>query len=275
MHLNLVIAFAAGLLGFFSPCIVPLIPGYLSFVSGVSLAELGHAPGYPTEGMPLPPKGASQSSPPKGSSLSRPTAQNLPKPSTAGRILWATLVFVLGFSVIFTALGASASLAGAFVLTNREWLSRIGGAVVILLGLSMLGVVKIPGLYRERRVQITRRPAGLGGTFLVGMAFGFAWTPCVGPVLGAILTLAATTQRAGDGALLLFAYSLGLGIPFLVTALLLTTAFSALRAVSRHAHAIEVASGAFLVVMGTALLFDWVFRLNAWILQAFPVRPAL
>lgn len=253
MHLNLVIAFAAGLLGFFSPCIVPLIPGYLSFVSGVSLAELGHAPGYPTEGMPLPP----------------------PKPSTAGRILWATLVFVLGFSVIFTALGASASLAGAFVLTNREWLSRIGGVIVILLGLSMLGLIKIPGLYRERRVQITRRPAGLGGTFLVGMAFGFAWTPCVGPVLGAILTLAATTQRAGDGALLLFAYSLGLGIPFLVTALLLTTAFSALRAVSRHAHAIEVASGAFLVVMGTALLFDWVFRLNAWILQAFPVRPAL
>ncbi len=241
MHLNLAIAFAAGLLGFFSPCVVPLIPGYLSFVSGVSISELDAV------------------------ELRRHT----------GRVVGATLVFVLGFAAVFTALGASASLAGAFVLTNREWLSRIGGVVVILLGLSMLGIVKIPGWHRERRVQITRRPGGLAGMLLVGMAFGFAWTPCVGPVLGAILTLAATTQRAGDGARLLFAYSLGLGVPFLLTALLLTTAFGVLRTLARYAHAIEVASGTFLVVMGTALLFDWVFRLNAWILQAFPIRPAL
>lgn len=241
MHLNLVIAFVAGLLGFFSPCIVPLIPGYLSFVSGVSLTDLDEGE----------------------------------RRRHAGRILAATLVFVLGFAAIFTALGATASLVGAFVLTNREWLSRIGGAIVILFGLSMLGVVRIPGWYRERRLQVTRRPAGIAGIFLAGMAFGFAWTPCVGPVLGAILTLAATTQRAGSGALLLFVYSLGLGLPFLATALLLSTALGALRAVSRHAHAIEVASGAFLVVMGAALVFDWVFRLNAWILQAFPIRPAL
>ncbi len=241
MHLNLAIAFAAGLLGFFSPCVVPLIPGYLSFVSGVSISELDAV------------------------ELRRHT----------GRVVGATLVFVLGFAAVFTALGASASLAGAFVLTNREWLSRIGGVVVILLGLSMLGIVKIPGLHRERRVQITRRPGGLAGMFLVGMAFGFAWTPCVGPVLGAILTLAATTQRAGDGARLLCAYSLGLGLPFLLTALLLTTAFGTLRMLARNARAIEVASGMFLVVMGTALLFDLVFRLNAWILQIFPVRPAI
>ncbi len=241
LQLNLAIAFAAGLLGFFSPCVVPLIPGYLSFVSGLSLLEMDHAE----------------------------------RRRHVGRVLAATVTFVLGFSAIFTALGASASVLGGFVLTNREWLGRIGGAIVILLGLSMLGVIKIPGFYQERRVRLTRRPSGLPGTFLVGMAFGFAWTPCVGPVLGAILTLAATTQRAGDGAFLLFAYSLGLGIPFLATALLLTTAFGALRAVSRYTHAIEVSSGAFLVVMGTALLFGWVFRLNAWILQAFPVRPAL
>ena len=107
------------------------------------------------------------------------------------------------------------------------------------------------------------------------MAFGFAWTPCVGPVLGAILTLAATTPRAADGAILLFAYSLGLGVPFLATAVLLTTTFEGLRSLSRHARVIETASGAFLVVMGGALLFDLMFRLNAWILQIFPVRPAL
>jgi len=240
-HLTLVVAFAAGVLGFFSPCIVPLIPGYLSFVSGLSIVEM-EAP---------------------------ERRRNL------GRVLGATLVFVLGFSVIFTALGASASVVGSFVLVNREALSRVGGIVVILLGLFMLGLIRIPGLYRERRIQFSRRPGGLIGVFLVGMAFGFAWTPCVGPVLGAILTLAATTQRAVGGAAMLFAYSLGLGLPFLAAAVVITTAFSMVRTMNRYAHAIEVASGAFLVVMGAALLFDWVFRLNAWILRILPIRPLL
>src|SRR5579884_2733915 len=178
VHVNLLIAGAAGLLGFFSPCVLPLIPGYISFVSGVSLAELqgGHGRRH------------------------------------LGRVVAATVAFVFGFSVVFTALGASASLVGAFVLRNREILSRIGGILVLLLGLSVLGVIRLPGLSRERRVPLTRRPAGFLGAFLVGMAFAFAWTPCIGPVLAAILTLAATTQRAGDGAALLFAYSLGLGV---------------------------------------------------------------
>jgi len=240
-HINLAVAFAAGVLGFFSPCVVPLIPGYLSFVSGVSLWDM----------------------------------QLAERRQHIGRVLSTTAVFVLGFSVIFTALGASASLVGAFVLGNRVLFSRLGGVVVIMLGLIMLGVIKIPALAQERRVQVARRPRSVLGAFPIGMAFGFAWTPCVGPVLGAILTLAATTQRGTDGAVLLFAYSLGLGIPFLVTAILLTTTFEALRSLGRYAHVIERASGAFLVVMGTALLFDLVFRLNAWILQVLPVRPAL
>jgi len=146
-HLNLVIAFAAGVLGFFSPCIVPLIPGYLSFVSGVSLAEL-----QPSE-----------------------------RAKHVRRVVLATAIFVLGFSIIFTGLGASASIFGAFVLGNRLLLTRIGGVIVILLGLSMLGVIKIPTLSRERRMHLTRRPATLLGALPVGMAFGFAWTPCVGP----------------------------------------------------------------------------------------------
>lgn len=240
MHLNVLIAGAAGLLGFFSPCVLPLIPGYLSFLSGVSLAELQ------CDGRRY-----------------------------VGRVVLATVAFVVGFSVVFTALGASASLVGAFVLRNRDVFSRIGGVVVILLGLSVLGVVRVPGFYRERRVHLERRPPGVLGTILVGMAFAFAWTPCIGPVLGAILTLAATTQRAGDGAVLLFFYSLGLGLPFLATALLLTTAFGALRRAARYARAVELGSGAFLVLMGVALLLDWVSRLNAWILRVFPVRPAL
>lgn len=143
MSVNLTVAFAAGILGFFSPCVVPLIPGYISFVSVVSLWDL------------------------------RPAERR----EHLSRVLLATIAFVFGFSLIFTALGASASYLGAFVIGNRLLLSRIGGVIVILLGLTMLGMIRIPGLARERRVQIARRPGGLLGAFPIGMAFGFAWTP--------------------------------------------------------------------------------------------------
>lgn len=235
-EVNLILAFAAGMLGFASPCIVPLIPGYVSFVSGLSLSEMD-----PEE-----------------------------RRRHLGRMWLSTLLFVLGFSAVFTAMGASATVAGNFILSNRQWLSRVGGAVVIVLGLSVLGVLRIPALYRERRFHV-----GRGGAFPVGMAFAFAWTPCVGPVLAAILTLAATAARASDGALLLFSYSLGLGVPFLVAAGLLSTAFDALGWFRRHGRAIEAVSGAFLVVMGAALMFDLVFRLNTWILRLFPFQPAI
>ena len=238
---TLVLAFAAGVLGFLSPCIVPLIPGYLSFVSGVSLGEM------------------------EVSERRRHLAQ----------VLLATALFVLGFSAVFTAMGASASVLGGFIVENRLWLGRIGGTIVILLGLSVLGVVKVPGLYHERRFQVQQRPGGMLGAIPVGMAFGFAWTPCVGPVLAAILTLAATVQGASGGALLLFAYSLGLGVPFLLAAVLITTAVDAFAWIRRHGRAIETASGAFLVVMGGAMVLDLVFRLNTWILRFFPFRPAL
>ncbi len=237
--LSLPVAFDAGVLGFFSPCILPLIPGYLSFVAGVSLAEL------------------------EGSGGARL------------RVLGATAVFVLGFSTIFTALGASASLAGGFVLSNRELLSRAGGAIVILFGLVVLGVVSVPGLARERRILITRRPTGWLGVLLVGMAFGFAWTPCVGPILGAILTLAATAARADRGAVLLFVYSLGLGLPFLAAAACLSGVARAFLAARRYVRSVEVAGGLLLVVLGTALLFDWVYRLNSWFMQIVPLRPIL
>ncbi|MGH8244810.1 MAG: cytochrome c biogenesis CcdA family protein, partial [Gammaproteobacteria bacterium] len=145
--MNLILAFGAGVLGFVSPCVVPLIPGYLSFVSGLSLSEMD-----PAE-----------------------RRRNL------GRVMASTLLFILGFSVILTAMGASATLASSFILGNRQWLSRIGGVLIILLGLSVLGVLKIPALYREHRFRVRRR-GGLWGAFPIGMAFAFAWTPCIGPV---------------------------------------------------------------------------------------------
>ncbi len=240
-QVSLIFAFAAGILGFLSPCVVPLVPGYLSFVSGVSLQEMELAE----------------------------------RRHHIAHTLVATSMFVLGFSAIFTALGATASLAGAFVLSHRQVLSRIAGVVVIALGLSILGVIALPGFSRERRIHLTSRPGGVLGAFPVGMAFGFAWIPCIGPVLAAILSVAATTERAVDGALLLFAYSLGLGVPFLIAAMLLTTAFGALRWVKRHGRLIEAASGTFLILMGVALVFDMVFRLNGWILRLIPFRPVI
>lgn len=238
---NVVLAFIAGVLGFLSPCVVPLIPGYLSFVSGLSLAEL---------------------------SLEQ-------RRQHAGRVLLATALFVLGFAAVFTGLGASASLLGELVLGNRQWLSRVGGAVVITLGLAVLGVIRVPGLARERRWHLRRRPLGLLGALPVGMAFGFAWTPCVGPVLTAVLTLAAATQTAAQGALLLFAYAMGLGIPFLATAALLVAAVDVLGWLRRHARAVTTASGIFLLVMGAAMVTDLLFLLNTYLIRLVPFRPVL
>ncbi len=238
---GIIVAFAAGILGFLSPCVVPLIPGYLSFVSGLSLAEM---------------------------SLEE-------RRRHLGRVLAATTLFVLGFSVIFTALGASASALGNLILDNRQWLSRIGGAIVIVLGLAVLGIIKVPGLFRTRRLDMQRRPFGLIGAFPVGMAFGFAWTPCVGPVLSGVLTLAAAAQTAATGALLLFAYSLGLGLPFLITAVLMTTAFDAMGWLRRNARAVTAVSGVFLLIMGTAMVTDVLFTLNTWLIRLVPFRPAI
>ncbi len=240
-EVNVPLAFAAGLLGFLSPCIVPLIPGYLSFVSGVSLSGMAGT----TRG------------------------------EHRARVLSSTLSFVLGFAAIFAALGASASYLGSFILVNRIWLGRAGGIIVVLLGLSVLGILKIPWLSRERRLHLPQGRGGVLGAFPVGMAFAFAWTPCIGPVLAAILTLAATTQRTLDGAVLLLAYALGLGIPFLITAVLMTGAVDALGWVRAHGRAIEVSSGVFLVAMGAALALDLIFRFNTWILRLFPFRPVI
>jgi cytochrome c-type biogenesis protein len=241
IEVNLILAFAAGLLGFLSPCVVPLIPGYLSFVSGLSLTEMSMEE----------------------------------RRRHLGRVLFATTLFVLGFAVIFTAMGASASALGDLVLGNRQVLSRAGGVVVILLGLAVLGIIKVPGLYRERRFAIARPPLGLIGAFPVGMAFGFAWTPCVGPVLTAVLTLAAASQTAGTGALLLFAYSMGLGLPFLITAVLMTAAFDAMGWLRRNARIVTTASGVFLLVMGTAMVTDVLFTLNTWLIRLVPIRPVI
>lgn len=220
----------AGVLSFTSPCCLPLMPGYLSYVSGVI------------------PDGAGAV-------------------ATRRRVLGAALLFVLGFSVVFTLLGATASAAGSFLLQHRLLLERVGGVVVIVMGLVFMGALRIPALSREVRFDLRRIPTGPAGAVPLGMAFAVGWTPCVGPVLAGVLAAAATTGSVGVGAGLLFVYSLGLGIPFVVLALAQARAARTFAWFRRHARGVELAGGAVLVTMG-ALMFtgQWI-RLFAPLLR--------
>jgi cytochrome c-type biogenesis protein len=168
-----------------------------------------------------------------------------------------SLFFVLGFSAIFVALGATASFVGQILLSSRVWVERIGGIIVIIFGLYMIGVIEIPFLYSEKRVHVEAKP-GLGylSSFVIGLSFAAGWTPCVGPVLGAALTWAASTQTVGQGVVMLSAYSLGLGLPFLLTGLVLETASGILRRLNRYMGVISKASGVLLILMGLLLFSD-------------------
>jgi cytochrome c-type biogenesis protein len=218
-NVSLIAAFGAGFLSFISPCVLPLIPGYLSFVSGVSLEEMRD---------------------------DRATAARR-------QVVITSLAFVLGFSLVFIALGASASALGKFLFRNSTLLERIAGVLVIIIGLHTMGVFRIPFLETEKRLQAGAKPKTLMGAVLVGMAFGFGWTPCIGPILSGILVLAGSKETIWEGVVMLAVYSAGLGIPFLLTALAINKFFAASGRIRRHYHAIEVTSGALLVGIGLLL----------------------
>jgi cytochrome c-type biogenesis protein len=211
------LAFVAGIVSFTSPCCLPLMPGYVAYVSGTAA---GHEGGV----------------------------------AVRSRVLGSALLFVVGFAAIFTALGAGASAIGPLIVRNRMVLERVGGLLVVVMGLLTIGVVRIPFLMREARIDLRRvRPGPLGAVPL-GMAFAVGWTPCVGPVLASVLAAAATTRTAWAGAGLLFVYALGLGIPFLLLAwghARASTAFSWLR---RRGRTIEVLGGTVLIAMGVLML---------------------
>jgi cytochrome c-type biogenesis protein len=214
------VALVAGAASFLSPCVLPLLPAYLSFVSGLSVDELG-----------------------KGTR----------------KVLLGTAAFVLGFSVVFALLGAGFSFAGALV-RNQNLLRTIAGAVLVVLGLVLVGL-GMPGfLQREMRPLLRTAPRGPAGAFVMGVAFAFGWTPCVGPILASILTMAAQGNNPAGGALLLFVYSLGMGIPFLVSGLFVGFALRAFNRVRKHLRVIQIACGAILVVYGALLItgqFTW------------------
>lgn len=220
-EVTLLAAFAAGFLSFVSPCVLPLIPGYISFVSGISVEEMrGDAP---------------------------PATSRL-------QIFITSLAFVIGFSLVFVALGASATAIGKFLFARLPLFSKIAGAVLIVFGLHTMGVFRLAFLETEKRVHSQRKPAGPLGAVLVGVAFAFGWTPCIGPILGGILAIAGSKNSVMEGITLLAVYSLGLGIPFLLTSLAINQFFGAARRIRRYYHAIELASGALLIVIGVLII---------------------
>ncbi len=226
LRLTFAVAFTAGLLSFLSPCVLPLIPSYVGFLTGLTLEELD---------------------------VRRGTA------------LVHALWFVAGFSLIFVALGATASALGVLLLQSQVWLARVGGIVVVLFGLYLLGVLRPGFLMRERKLQLARKPLGYLGSTFVGMTFGAAWTPCIGPILGAILTLAAAQASVAHGSVLLAVYSLGLAIPFVATALLLDRFLVWFRRFRPYLAWVERITGILLIVLGLLLLTDRFTLIAGWL----------
>lgn len=225
-----IFAFLAGVVSFLSPCVLPLIPGYVSMVSKMSFDE-----------------------------LTQDRAEG-----KAVKILMPSVLFVLGFAFVFVMLGASASYLGSFMQQHKILLLRISGVIILFFGLFSMDLIKIPFLYRERRLNLPASNLGLAGTFLLGIAFGFGWTPCVGPILASILLYASTSEGAAKGAALLFVYSIGLGLPFILTGLALSKALNAFTWIKRNYGIYKIVVGGVLIIVGILMITNSLFYLNIY-----------
>lgn len=233
---GVVVAFTAGLFSFLSPCVLPLFPSYLSFITGMSVSDLS-------------------------AELS---------PSARRRVLLHAVVFVLGFSIVFVALGASFSAAAQLLLDYREWIRRVGGALIVIFGLYIAGVFRLGVFARTAQWQIREKPAGYVGSFIVGVTFAIGWTPCVGPILGAILSLAGTSETVQRGIGLLVAYSAGLGLPFLLSAVALGAFLRFFKRYRPFIPVMERAAGVLLVVVGVMVFTNYYVVLNSWAISLTP-----
>lgn len=230
---NVFIAFAAGVFSFLSPCVLPLIPSYLSFVSGVSLDEMRTEQGR-------------------------------------SRVVLNSLAFIIGFSLVFISLGASASLLGGLFLSYRNAIRIVGGIFIVLVGLYLVGAFKVAALERYLQFDLKDKPAGYLGSVLVGITFAVAWTPCVGPILGATLALASTSGEVSRGTFLLSSYAAGLALPFFLSALAINSFLQFSQRMRRHIKAIHVAGGILLIIAGILLITDYMTLLNAYALRFTP-----
>ncbi len=231
-------ALVAGILSFLSPCVLPLVPPYLCFLGGVSLDQVTDDGGI--------------------------------DPGIQRRVFISSIAFVLGFSTVFIALGATASALGQMVAEYMDILSKIAGVVIIILGLHFMGLFKIAMLYREARFHAESRPAGILGAYVIGLAFAFGWTPCVGPVLAAILFVAGSDDSVLTGTSLLAVYSAGLGIPFLAASLAVKPFMNFMGKFRRHLGAVERVLGALLVLTGILFLTGAISDISYWMLETFP-----
>lgn len=227
----------AGLVSFLSPCVLPLVPPYLGFLGGTTLDMMTGKEG---------------------------------DRAVYRRVILASLAFVLGFTTVFVSLGASASFIGQVLLQHRTMLSMLAGAIIIVFGLQFLGLVRIPMLYREARYHVGSAPTSLAGAYLIGLAFAFGWTPCIGPILAAVLTAAASEASLGRGISLLFAYSLGLGVPFLLAAIAIRPFMSFMNKFRRHLGTLEKVMGAALVIAGVMFLTGSINGFGQYLLDTFP-----
>lgn len=230
-------AFLAGLLSFISPCVLPIVPPYLAYLAGVSFSDLQSAE---------------------------------MEQARARRIIFSAMAFVLGFSTVFVALGATASFVGQTIAQYFDILSIIAGIIILIMGLHFLGVFRITMLYREARVDVRNKPAGFVGAYIMGLAFAFGWTPCVGPVLAAILFIAGAEDTALRGAGLLAVYSLGIGLPFILAAVFASRFIRWADRFKPHMGKVEKAMGALLVLTGILFMTGQMSRIAQWLLDTFP-----
>ncbi len=240
--ISIVSALIAGALSFLSPCVLPLVPPYLCYMAGISVEQF------------------------RGGGTTVAAG-----PSVRGNVLMSALFFTLGFATVFVALGAGASSIGLMLRQHLDILSKIGGLIIVIMGLNFLGVFRIGLFAREARFQGNGKPATLTGAYIMGLAFAFGWTPCIGPVLGAILGIAASRETVGAGAGLLAVYSLGLAIPFWIAAGFSGAFMRFLSRFRRHLGTVEKVMGGLLVLTGLAFIFGYVSDMAIWFQQTFPI----
>ena len=234
-NVNILTAFVFGIISFISPCVLPIVPGYLSFISGYSFDEM----------------------------------LNSSRPELFKRVTLNSILFIIGFSIIFIALGASATFVGQFLLQKLNIFSKIAGAIIIIFGLHMVGIFKISFLNYEKKFHSDKKIGPLG-SLVAGLAFAFGWTPCIGPVLAAILTIAAQQDTVGKGIMLLSVYSLGLGIPFLITSLSINAFLSFFGKFKKYIRWVEVGGGALLIIVGFLIMTNNLTVLSSYFAKWFP-----
>ena len=229
-------AFIAGLLSFLSPCVLPLIPSYITYITGLSFADL--------------------------------QAEH-PSHIIRQKTIFHSLCFIAGFTAVFVLLGASATYIGSFLNENAVIIRKVGGVLLVLLGIHVTGLLHIRFLLGEKRVSIKHKPAGYAGSFLVGIAFAAGWTPCIGPILAGILAVAATAESVNQGIILLLLYSLGLGVPFFLSALAMHRFLSIFNRFKKYIHFFEIITGILLMAVGVLIYTNMLSRLSGYVTMFF------